>query len=256
MMDITVCGAVAPYNELLGGKLVALLMAGPHVVSEYNRRYRNAASVLASSMAGKPVVRRPALVLLGTTSLFDVASSQYNRIKMPVAESSRSEPSILEYINLGRTVGYGSFHFSRETLQIMEVLLARTRRGRPVNSIFGEGVNPKLRKVRSALDVAGLPPEILLRHGSSRIVYAVPLASNFRDVLLGKSTRPRYFLSGDGNAAFEIGRFWRERWLFRRIERAEVLQRIARHSLAHPIMHGARVPTSTAGALGPLFDVR
>ena len=36
--DLTVCGAVPPYNELLGGKLVALLMAGPEMTAEYRRR--------------------------------------------------------------------------------------------------------------------------------------------------------------------------------------------------------------------------
>ena len=32
MADITVCGAVAPYNAILGGKLVAMLSAGPELV--------------------------------------------------------------------------------------------------------------------------------------------------------------------------------------------------------------------------------
>src|SRR5581483_4662676 len=35
VMDITVCGAIAPYNHLLGGKLVSLLMASPHVACAY-----------------------------------------------------------------------------------------------------------------------------------------------------------------------------------------------------------------------------
>ncbi|MDQ2947471.1 MAG: DUF4338 domain-containing protein, partial [Acidobacteriota bacterium] len=71
MMDITVCGAVAPYNALLGGKLVALLMASPDVTNAYNARYARSASVIASSMAGRIVRRKPKLVLLGTTSLYD-----------------------------------------------------------------------------------------------------------------------------------------------------------------------------------------
>ena len=31
MMDITVCGAVAPYNALLGGKLICMLLTSPEV---------------------------------------------------------------------------------------------------------------------------------------------------------------------------------------------------------------------------------
>ncbi|MGZ5889512.1 MAG: Druantia anti-phage system protein DruA [Hyphomicrobium sp.] len=37
--DITVCGAVQPYNAILGGKLVAMLAASPEIVLEYRRRY-------------------------------------------------------------------------------------------------------------------------------------------------------------------------------------------------------------------------
>ncbi len=69
-MDITVCGAIAPYGPILGGKLVSLLLAGPEAVHEYERRYKDAVSVIASSMAGKPIVRNPRLALLGTTSLY------------------------------------------------------------------------------------------------------------------------------------------------------------------------------------------
>jgi hypothetical protein len=30
--DLTVCGAVPPYNEILGGKLVAAMIGSPEVV--------------------------------------------------------------------------------------------------------------------------------------------------------------------------------------------------------------------------------
>ena len=51
--DLTVCGAVPPYNEVLGGKLVAMLLVSPETVEEYRRRYGGSASVIASSMAGR-----------------------------------------------------------------------------------------------------------------------------------------------------------------------------------------------------------
>ena len=78
-----VCGAVQPYNAILGGKLVAMLAASPEIVVEYRHRYSAAQSEIASSMAGRPIVRTPVLVLLGTTSLYGVGSSQYNRIEIP-----------------------------------------------------------------------------------------------------------------------------------------------------------------------------
>jgi hypothetical protein len=77
--DLTVCGAVAPYNELLGGKLVAMLMASPEVREEYHRRYSSTPSIIASSMAGKPVRRPLDLVFISTTSLYGQRPNQYDR---------------------------------------------------------------------------------------------------------------------------------------------------------------------------------
>src|SRR3546814_19205675 len=37
--DVSICGAVHPYNEILGGKLVALLLASQEVRDAYARRY-------------------------------------------------------------------------------------------------------------------------------------------------------------------------------------------------------------------------
>lgn len=246
VMDITVCGAVAPYNHLLGGKLVSLMVASPEVRNEYHRRYESAASIIASSMAGRAVVRRPKLVLLGTTSLYSVAPSQYNRLRMPISDSA-----VLSFKLLGQTVGYGSYHFSQATIAALEPLLSRLQGGRPVNSIFGEGVNPKLRKIRAALDVAGLPSNVLLQHGSPRIVYGVALAENFRDVLLGVAARAEYLLHDGDDARGALVNHWRERWLAGRIQNTEVLERVGGHSLTVPVRHGARVPrASDEGAVG------
>lgn len=249
MLDITVCGAIAPYNLLLGGKLVSVLMTSPEIVDAYARRYRSACSVIASSMAARAVRRRPNLVLLGTTSLYGVASSQYNRIRVPADKVNASGD--VEFIRLGRTAGFGSYHFSRKTIEELEAVAASTRRGRTVTSIFGEGVNPKLRKLRGALDIVGLPADALLQHGSPRLIYAVPLASNFREVLLGRAKRPKYLLPqrADGSATDVIAGYWRDRWLTPRVQRPDVLSALANHSLTFPVTHGARVvlPRGTDG---------
>ena len=97
MLDITICGAVPPYNALLGGKLVAMLLTGPEVVQAYNARYAKACSMIASSIAGKAVVRKPNLVWLGTTSLYGVGSSQYNRIVLPAGGGWRVE-QVTKYV--------------------------------------------------------------------------------------------------------------------------------------------------------------
>jgi hypothetical protein len=150
----------------------------------------------------------------------------------------------LEYKHLGRSEGFGSYHFSRETLDLMDVLLARSQEGRRVNSIFGEGVSPKLRKIRSALDYAGLPADLLLQHGSVREVFAVPLAKNFRDVLIGLSRRPIPILPHSDETASKVADYWRQRWLAKRLARPGILEEVAKHTLALPVSHGARVVMS------------
>jgi hypothetical protein len=247
MLDIIICGAVAPYNHILGGKLVSLLMASPEVVKAYEKRYGETRSIIASSMAGRPIRRKPKLVLLNTTSLYGVASSQYNRLVLPAEAAGGRPGALLEFRPLGRTVGWGSFHLSSETVDEIEHLLAQSVHGRVVNSIFGEGVNPRMRKIRAGLDAVGFPSDDLLKHGSPRLVYGVALASNFKEVLLGVTNTPRYIvpLSHPEKRSAQIAAFWIRRWLSKRIENNEVLSAVEAHTLIHPIEHGARVMLPT-----------
>jgi hypothetical protein len=245
MMDIVVCGAIAPYNVVLGGKLVCMLLGSPEIVKYYATKYKKQPSIIASSMKGSPVHRPHNLVLLCTTSLYGVGSSQYNRVKV-LAEilGGRSEDK-LEYYKLGYSVGFGSFHFSQETLKWIKVLLGR-KTNRLVNSIFGEGVNPLMRKIRESLDEVGLLSDKILWHGNKRVVYAVPLARNFRAVLLGIDKRPQYLIPQTNAKAktAALADYWRRRWVASRINTEGIIDKVAEHTLARPIRHGARVPTS------------
>jgi hypothetical protein len=252
--DITVCGAVQPYNALLGGKLVAMMTASPEVVAQYRRRYSDAESEIASSVAGRSIMRAPTLVLLGTTSLYGVGSSQYNRIKIPVERLGGTKQGTIRYEELGRSEAFGTSQYSEETVEALVDLVQQSDEQR-VNSIFGEGVSPKLRKVRQALDLLNLPSKQLLRHHRPRVVYAVSLIRNLGDYLIGLAQRPDYIVpvSGGRAATAAIGAWWRERWLRQRITSDEVLDEVARHTRVHPITHGARVARQAAPSQVSLF---
>lgn len=126
----------------------------------------------------------------------------------------------------------------------VEKILKGDVEGRQINHIFGEGVSPRLRKMRSGMEAVGLPPDKLLQHGTPRIVYGVALTQQFREILLGQRTnRPRYILPFEDSAVAtgRIAAYWTKRWLARRIERDEVLAAVEGHTLVYPVTHGARV---------------
>lgn len=244
MMDIIVCGSIAPYNHLLGGKLVCMMLTSPEISNYYNSKYSKAVSLIASSMNGKAVVRKPQLVLLGTTSLYGVGSSQYNRIKIPAKEIGGSANKAIEYRELGYSEGFGSFHFSSDTIWLADKVVGRNHGRKRVNSIFGEGANPLLRKLKDALEILKLESNPILNHRNRRVVYGISLAENFGDVLMGLAEKAKYIIpvtKADRRTEL-IGQFWVKRWLHNRIFRSEILEKVEEHTLSYPITHGARVP--------------
>jgi hypothetical protein len=100
-----------------------------------------------------------------------------------------------------------------------------------------------MRKIRDGLNIVGLPAEVLLRHGNARVVYGVSLAENFREVLLGFTSKPKYLLPLRRAAiqTEKLAGYWRRRWLLGRIQRPDVLNQVTLHTLTYPILHGARV---------------
>lgn len=260
MADITVCGAIAPYGPLLGGKLVAMLMASPEVVDAYQRKYLNQESEIASSMAGRPLVRPSHLVFLGTTSLYDVGSSQYNRLRMPAELLGGRRGERLEYIEIGQSDSYGTSHFTTGTVDALVTLVRQSSNGQRVNSIFGEGVSPKFRKLRQGLDHLNFPTDALLQHGRKRILYGVPLARNLREYLIGMEAVPDYMFSlkDPKTSSKVITDWWIERWLSRRIDSDDVLEEVSLHTSVRDgkyLLHGAcvRLP-ATDDLQQMLFD--
>ncbi len=238
MMDITTCGAIAPYNHLLGGKLVSMLVCSPEVGKHYKNKYAESERIIASSMKGAPVRRSSDLVLLTTTNLYEVGSSQYNRIKIPSGETNKK----IEYKKLGLTEGFGTFHLSAETLKLIELLIGTAHTSERVHSVFGEGPSPLLRKIREALTLAGLPSDTVLNHKSRRIVYGISLAENFREILTGQASKPNYTLDNlglnDPDCTERIATYWKERWLLNRLKNSHILEQVSKHTGSY---HGARV---------------
>lgn len=229
VMEIITCGAVAPYQQLLGGKLVAMLMTSPQVVADVRRRYDGRVSLIASGMAGRAIVRTPALSVLTTSSLYALGSAQYNRVRVPGDIAGGESGADIRYRRVGSTDSFGTVQFASDTTETLAAAarLANSKR-RLVNNLFGEGMSPKLRSLRLGLDAIGLSPEEYLRHHSPRLLYVVPLVTNVDDLLLGLTRRPKYVLpvAGGTKTTGAIAAHWAQRWLAPRLDRSELLPRL------------------------------
>lgn len=221
MMNIQVCGAIPPYNHILGGKLVAMALTGPEVIDSYRDKYEGYTSKIASAMKGEPVVKNNELAFLDTTGLFKVGSAQYDRIRVPAPNGQ------IEYEEVGTTAGYGSVQFgpsARKRLsQVTEIVEDR----KAVKGRFGEGVAPKMRKIRRGIENLGLDGE-LLKHESPRVIYAIPLASDFQEFLFGLTDEPDYFWPFDDIAEEQqqVYDHWKSRWVSKRVQKNWVLEDI------------------------------
>jgi len=239
--DLTVCGAVAPYNALAAGKLVGALAVSPTVLSAYRAKYARP-SEIASAMAGRAIEREARLSFIGTTSLYGSGSSQYNRLFWPSAVMGGSGDAKMGFFELGRSRSFGTSHFSEETVNALVRVSQIGGSSVRVNSIFGEGVSPRLRKVRLGLAALGWPANDLLQHGRERILYGVPLVENLRDFSLGLDPEPKYLLDPDlDNADRLIAAWWLDRWAMNRAAQPAVQDSMRANRLVRPVRHGARV---------------
>lgn len=238
VMEMNVCGAIPPYNELLSGKLVALLMLSPQVIGDYRSRYGSESSAIASQLKGEPVIRPAELVYMGTTSLYSVGSSQYNRLRLPAGVVSDGSAQV-KWEPLGQTSGYGTFHVSAVTSRYFEEV-ARDAGYFSANHVFGEGASPKLRLLKKGMEVtfkgaSQKTLQTLQKHAMPRLVYGAMLASNGDSYLQGTSESPEYYFNPpiDPYVATErIIDYWRARWLMSRLNCREALDRLERFCLS------------------------
>jgi hypothetical protein len=239
--DLTVCGALQPYSALAAGKLVGALAVSPKVVAAYRDRYTRP-SEIASAMAGRPVTRESRLSFISTTSLYGSGSSQYNRLRWPADLMGGRADAEVRFRELGRSRSFGTSQFTDETLEAL-VRLSRVQGDLVrVNGIFGEGVSPRMRKIRIGLAALGWPTNDLLMHGRERILYGVQLVENLRDYSLGIDPDPNYLIEVEGAMDEQpLAGWWLERWALRRAEQDAVIATMRSNTLVLPVQHGARV---------------
>lgn len=210
VMDAFVVGAVPPYSQLIGGKLVAALMTSSEVMTAYERKYRSLTSVICAR-------RHPSKLVLLTTISALGRSSLYNRLQIPGGAS---------FERLGETSGYGHFHLSGRLFERLRSHLDALDHPYASGHRFGMGPNWRIRVAREALDSIGLDADAILRHTIRREVFAVPLAKNWRQILNGDHVRVRSApLPAKAIAAYCVSR-----WMVPRSKRDQRFLDITRES--------------------------
>lgn len=206
LMDVAICGAIQPYNELLGGKLITLLLTSAEVQEAYKARYAGQAGIIASQMAGRPVIKNSELRFLTTSSLYgNAGSSQYNRLKLSAANHQELSEDVV-WSPIGKTQGFGSVHLSAQTVESLREVSIEFHGARRINSRFGEGTNPRMRQIREGLEALGMEGDQVLAHATPRILFGCRLPQS--------------------HSVSDLTRAWIRRWLIGRLERLDICDRL------------------------------
>jgi hypothetical protein len=198
VMDAYILGALPPYSNLIGGKLVAAIVSSKEVQKTFEKKYGDSKSIIKRRKI------KPKLVLLTTSSALG-KSSIYDRLKLN---------GELLFNKVGETQGYGHFHIPDRLFKEFREYLRRIKHPYANGFKYGQGANWKFRVIRKVLSDIGLSSE-LLSHGIKREVYMIPLAKNARNYLCGKSKRA--FMKT--KSVKEISELCKNRWLIPRSKR-------------------------------------
>jgi len=194
-MDAYTIGAVPPYSHILGGKLVAGLVASNEVREAYWNVYHGRKTIMQGNRIERP------MVAITTTSAFG-RSSIYNRLKYkgnPLAHP------------IGYTKGMGSVHLDAFYPYLLEVV----RKYDGAFDIGGYGNGPKLKwqHMKRALDLLQIERRYFT-HGLQREVFLYRLVENLeRGMSGGKFGKSLNVPAGD------FANYWLARWALPRSTR-------------------------------------
>jgi Domain of unknown function (DUF4338) len=208
VFDAFVCGAVDPYRQLLGGKLVAELVVSNEVVSYLRNKYEGKRTYISEEVKDS----RPALITV-TSALG--RSSIYNRLKFENRYLFKS---------YGYTKGFGHFHFSPK----LYADLLEIAKEHPYYSgtQYGAGANWKIRTLRQALALLGVSNNYI-QHGLTREVFLGELSASSFAFLRGETDELNYYQASIDN----LSEYWKTRWLLPRKHLVQKIENFDRNQI-------------------------
>jgi hypothetical protein len=187
-------GALPPYNELLGAKMVSLAITSNEVRECYRSKYDNAISLLEKRIL-------PSNLFFVTTTSAYGKSSIYERITYNDIPVSRF---------IGFTSGAGTFHVPQELYK--KILLFLSAEGINVKRGYGTGPSRKLGLINRAFEKLGIGNFTV--HNIKRGNYLFENVSNLAGVIHNHE-KPLWY-----NRPFEkLQKYWKDRWCIPRSRR-------------------------------------
>lgn len=224
VMDAYVLGAVPPYNQLLGGKVVAALLRTREIFDDFQQVYGEREGVISKQ------VKVARLAAITTTSSMG-RSSVYNRVKL--GESCYLKP-------IGYSSGYGHFHIPDKLFQDLRDYLRKEEHSYADEHAFGQGPNWRMRVTRTALDKIGMRSNLMM-HGVKREVFICETAKNTCAFLRGEDAELDI---GDLKSVEQVSALACRRWLLPRAVRRPDYQQWTKQDLIQLISMSAGVRVS------------
>jgi hypothetical protein len=221
VMDAFVLGAVPPYSNLLGGKLVASLIGSAEVVSAFEAKYGGSTGIISQK------AKHARLALVTTTSSLG-RSSIYNRLVLREDPADAKSKVLVHLDRIGMTSGYGHFQLSDELFSRLKNVLRQAGHPYVKQNRYGQGPNWRIRVIRVGLEHLGLDQN-LLRHGIAREIYAMPIAANAREYLRGEAAEPII----EPRPVTVIAEAAINRWMVKRAQNSTKWKEASRADLLH-----------------------
>ena len=207
--EVVICGALPPFGNLLGGKIVAMMMNHPLVRATLDR---NIGVLLASSFDESKIEKwlpRFGPLLTTTKGLFPNHSAQYNRVRIPSGKST------LKLEKLGLTQGQTMSHISDRSMNFAVEINERMG-DEGISREYGSGGAKRQRILQSAARIVGLDTDSLYAH-VTRPVYGTLFVTNSQGVVLGGESPNWKDIDMPHQTAEEyetsVMVTWRDKWL-------------------------------------------
>ena len=230
-LEVGICGAVPPFAQALGGKLMIEFFAHPDILRSSSQSESSLLSWSFDMEALDSELPRTGLLCISTKGLYANHAPLYERAEMP----GKIRPVKLRH--LANTGGQTTSLVSERTARFAGSVIEGRDGSNTVSKLYGTGGAKRHRLIEAAVSRSGLPG-MIAHAGIHRPVYGASFVANAPDVAWFNEA-PEWLVDPNVTPVEYDARavaLWRKRWLARAESRA--YDYALTPSLAHILMIG------------------